>query len=77
MDTFCHFPVTPNAQGDNENAILTSERINNSDALVETLKLLTINDPGYYNPDKNDTEGGPTSNPSLATHTSDGKKKSY
>ena len=33
MDTFCQTPVTPNTQGENENAILTSETLNNSDAL--------------------------------------------
>ena len=36
-DNFCQTPVTPNTQGKNENAILTSERLNNLDALSETL----------------------------------------
>ena len=55
---------------------MTSERLNNSDALAETLKGLTINDTGYYESDKNDTKGDPASNPKVATHTSDRKKKS-
>ena len=49
MDNFCQSPVTTNTQRDNANAILTSERINNSDALAETLKRLTINNAVYYN----------------------------
>ena len=51
--------------------ILTSERINNSYALAEALKVLKLNDAGYYNPDKNDAEGDLASNPKVATHTSD------
>ena len=35
---------------------------------------MTINDAGYYNLDKNDTEGDPKSDPKEATHTSDEKK---
>ena len=48
MNTFCQSPVTTNTQGKNANAILTSEIINNLDALAETLKGLTIKDDGYY-----------------------------
>ena len=48
MDTFSHTPVTPNAQGESENTILTSEKRNKSDALVETLKGLTINNAKNY-----------------------------
>ena len=51
-DTFCQTPVTPNTQGENENAILTSERLNNSDALKVTLKGLKINEAGYYESEK-------------------------
>ena len=47
-DNFCQMSVTPNTQGENENTIMISERLNNSDALAETLKGLTINDTGYY-----------------------------
>ena len=50
-DTFSQRPVTPNTQGENENAILTSERLNNSDVLEEMLKGLKINDAGYYESD--------------------------
>ena len=74
MDTFCQSPITTNTQGENANAVLTSERLNNLDALEETLKYLKINDAGYYNSDKNDAEGDPKSNPKLATHTNDRKK---
>ena len=38
MDTLCPPPVTTNTQGENANAILTSERINNLDALGKTLR---------------------------------------
>ena len=55
MDNFCQYPGTTNTQGKNANTILTSERLNNLDALVETLKWLTINDTRYYNSDENDT----------------------
>ena len=75
MYTLCQTPATPNTQGVNANAILTSERLNNSDVLAKTLKLLTINDAGYYESDKNDAKGNPASDPKLATLTSDGKKR--
>ena len=48
-------------------------------ALTETLKGLTIdstiNDSVYSNSDKDDTEGDPKSDPLVATHTSDEKKR--
>ena len=34
-----------------------------------------INDSAYYNSDKNDAEGDQKSDPLVATHTSDGKKR--
>ena len=71
MDTFCQSPITTNTQGENSNAILMSEVINNLDALAETLKGLTSNDAAYYNSDKNDAEGDTASDPKVATHTSD------
>ena len=77
MDTFCQPPITPNTQGENANAILTSERLNNPDALAETLPGLTINHAGYYNSEKNDVEGNPEKYLKLATHTSDGKKRKF
>ena len=49
MDTFLQPPVTTDTQEENANAILTSKRLNNLDALEEPLKLLTINDAEYYN----------------------------
>ena len=53
MDNFCQSPVTTNTEGENANAILTSERRNNQDVLAETLKGLTIdstmNNSAYYN----------------------------
>ena len=77
MDTFYQSPVMPNTQGENVNAIMTSERINDSDALSETLKGLTINDDEYYHSGKNDAEGHPASDPKVAAHTSDGKKRTF
>ena len=56
MDNFYQLLVT---QEDNAKAILTSERLNNSDALAKAMKVFTINDAGYYNSDKNDAEGDP------------------
>ena len=60
--SFNQTPVTPNTQGDNENLILTSERLNNPDALAEALKGFTINDAGYYELDsvnQNDAKDDP------------------
>ena len=74
-DTFCQIPVTPNTQGKNENLILTSERLYNSDSLEEMLKALTINDTEYYESEENDAKGDPESDPKVANHTSDGKKR--
>ena len=37
----------PNTQEENENEILTSERLNNLDTLVDILKGSTINNAGY------------------------------
>ena len=48
------------------------------DALEETLNNLAINDLGYYESDSenvNDAKGNPTSDPKLASHTSDRRKK--
>ena len=47
VNTFSQTPVTPNIKGENENTILTADKLNNSDALSETLKGLTINDTAY------------------------------
>ena len=63
MDTSCQSPVTTNKQRENENAILTSERQNTVDVLVETLKGLTIDstikNSIYYNSDEDDAKGDP------------------
>ena len=79
MDNLCQPPVTINTQGENASTIITSERRNNPDALVETLKGLTldsiINDAGYYSLDDNDAEVNPKSDLLVYTHTSDGKKR--
>ena len=75
---FSQTPTTPNTQGDNENKILTSEKQNNSDVLAETLKWLTINDTEYYESDsanEDEAKRDPASNPKVATHTSNGKKR--
>ena len=74
-ETFCKMPVTPNTQGENKNAILTSERLNNLDALAYTLKLLTINNAEYYESDKICAKGDLASYPKVDTHTSDWKKR--
>ena len=78
VDIFSQTPVTPNTQGQNENIILTSEKRNNLDALAETLKVLTINNSGYYESESantNDAKGDPTSDQKVATHPSDRKKR--
>ena len=71
-DTFCQSPVI---QEENAKAILTSKRLNNSDALSETLKILTIKNSGYYNSDENDAEGDPERYPKVGTHINDGNKR--
>ena len=44
-DTFSH---ASNTKRENGNAIFTSENIDKSDELVDTVKKLTINNSGYY-----------------------------
>ena len=56
-DTFIQTPVTPNTQGENENAILTSEKLDKLDVLAETLNNLTINNAGYYKSGKSNVNG--------------------
>ena len=71
MDTFSQ---TLNTQRENENTILKSEKRDNLDVLTETLKGLTINDSGYYEPESanaNNEKGYPASNLQVATHTTD------
>ena len=64
-----------NTQGENVNAILTSERQHNSDILEETVKGLKNNNAEYYNSYENDAEVNPKSDPKVATRISDGKKR--
>ena len=48
------------------------------DALVQTLKELTVNDTGYYasySENANDTKCDPTNDPKTVTHTSYRKKR--
>ena len=57
---------------------MTSEKLDKSDDLVETLKKLKINDAGYYVSDSantNDAKGGPASDLKKTTQTSNGKKR--
>ena len=75
MDNFYQSPVRTNIQVENANAILTSERQNNSDMLAEMLKGFTIKNARCYNSDEHDAECDPVSDPKVATHTSDGKKR--
>ena len=75
MDTFCQSPVTTNTKGENENVVLTSEGLNNSDTLAEMLKDLTINDAKYYNSDENEAEVHPKIDQKVATQTSEGNKR--
>ena len=74
VDTLSHTPITPNTQGENENAILTSERLDKSDSLAEMLNNLTVNDVGYYESDS-ENANHPGSDPEVAIHTSEGKKR--
>ena len=58
--------------------ILKSDKLDKSDALEEMLKGLTINDAEYYESDSantNDAKCNPASDPKIATHISDGKKR--
>ena len=58
----------------NEDAIFTSEKLDKSDELVDTINKLTINDAGYdlNKVTASDTQGDLARNPDTVTHTSDG-----
>ena len=76
--TVGNFSQTPNTQRENENMILTSEKRDNSDAMVETLKGFTIKNSGYYESDSentNNAKGDPASDPNVATHNTDINKR--
>ena len=73
-NTFRH---ASNTQRENENAILTSEKLDKSDALAEAIKYLTMNDAEYYESDSanmNDAKVDVARNSKVATHTSYGNK---
>ena len=81
MDSFCdQSPATTNTQGEIVN--VKNERQISSEILTETIKgfngltiQLTTNDSAYYNSEEDDAEINPNSDPNVATHTSDGKKR--
>ena len=80
MDTFCQSPVPTNTQENITN--VPNERQIYSNILVEMIKEFkgltlqsTINDYAYYHSEENYSESDPNSNPKLATHTSDRKKR--
>ena len=75
MDTlFHHSPVTTNTQGNIAN--VTNERQIYSDILEEMIKWFNgltiqsiINNSEYYDSEEYDAESDPSSDPKLATHT--------
>ena len=72
-----NFSQMSNTLRENANAILTSEKLDKSYELAETLKDLTINDAEYYVSDSantNDAKCNPASNLKTVTQTSDRKK---
>ena len=74
-DTFIH---ASNTQRENANTIFTSEKIDKSDDLEDTLKNLTINNAEYYVSNSAttiDAKGDSASNSKTVTHTSDEKGK--
>ena len=73
-DTFSH---TSNTQKENANTILTSEKLDKSDELVNAVNNLTINDNEYYESTlatASDTQGDLTRNLETSTHTRNGKE---
>ena len=70
VDTFSH---AYSAQRENYNAIFTSEMLENSDELVDSVNNLTINDPKHYKSDTvtaSDAQGDLTRDSETVTHTS-------
>ena len=76
-----HSVMRPKTKRENAKKIFTSENINKSDELVDTVKNLTINDAEYYESNiatGSDAQGGLTRNPETVNHTSKGKfEKNY
>ena len=65
-----------NTHRENIKAILTSERLDKWDELVEIVKKLIINNIKYYElitSSVSDSQGNITSNPEKVTHTSNRK----
>ena len=74
-DTFSH---TYNTQGENENAIFTSEKLDKLDYMEDVLKGFKINNAGYYasnSATESDTQGNITRDPKRVTHNSNEKEK--
>ena len=72
-NTFSH---TPNTQKESANMIFTSEELDKSDELADTLKDLTIKNSVYYAPNSatsSDAQRDLTSDPKTVTHTRNGK----
>ena len=79
---FCQSPFMTISQGKIAN--VPNERWIYSNILAERIKGFkwltldsTINDYAYYHSEKDDVESNPNSDPKLATHISDKKKKSH
>ena len=73
VDTFSH---ASNTQRDHSNAIFTSEKLEKSDELADTLKDLTIKNAKYYvsnSANASGAQGNLTRNPKTVTHTRNGK----
>ena len=74
-DTFCQYPVTTKTRGVKGKRNNNKWEHNNSDALAETLKLLTINDAAYYNSDKMTQKAILQAIQKVSNHTSDREKR--
>ena len=73
-DTFSHTPT----RRENANVIFTSENIDKSDKLADTIKDLTINNARYYaskSVTASDSQSNLTRDLETVTHTSNGKEK--
>ena len=71
-DTFSH---ASNTQRENTNAVITIEKLNKLDKLVDAVKKLTINNAKYYKSNTataNDTQGNLTRNLETVTHNRNG-----
>ena len=70
MDTFSH---ASSSQRENANAFFTSENLDKSSELIDTVNNLTINATKYYESNKetaSDAHGDIKRNPETVTHTS-------